>query len=54
MRSPCRLRDLSVRLTTGAYVFHSGMEKWNGNEETAAGVHGFAAAAFPLSLLGDD
>jgi uncharacterized membrane protein YphA (DoxX/SURF4 family) len=43
-----RLRNLPTRLATGAYVLHSGLEKWHGDEKQAAGVHATAAAAFPI------
>ncbi len=43
-----RLRNLPTRLATGAYIFHSGWEKWHGNEEQATGVHGMASGAFPV------
>jgi hypothetical protein len=46
MRIP--LRDLPTRLATGAYILHSGLEKWKGTEEQAQRVHGVAAGAFPL------
>jgi uncharacterized membrane protein YphA (DoxX/SURF4 family) len=36
------------RLATGAFILHSGLEKWNGPSEQAAGVHGMAAGAFPF------
>ncbi|WP_067975027.1 hypothetical protein [Nocardiopsis trehalosi] len=42
-----KARTAPVRLAAGAYILHSGWEKWNGGEEQAAGVHGMAAAAFP-------
>jgi uncharacterized membrane protein YphA (DoxX/SURF4 family) len=42
------LRNLPPRLATGGYVLHSGLEKWNGSEERAKGVHAMAAGAFPL------
>ncbi len=42
------LRDLPTRLATGAYILHSGLEKWHGTEEQARGVHGAAAGAFPF------
>jgi uncharacterized membrane protein YphA (DoxX/SURF4 family) len=41
-------RDLPERLVTGAFVLHSGIEKWTPNEARAAGVHGMAAGAFPV------
>jgi uncharacterized membrane protein YphA (DoxX/SURF4 family) len=43
-----RSRDLPGRFTTGAFILHSGMDKWNGPPEVAAGVHGMAAGAFPF------
>jgi uncharacterized membrane protein YphA (DoxX/SURF4 family) len=42
-----KLRNLPTRLATGAYILHSGIEKWGGGEDTAVGVHGMAAGAFP-------
>jgi uncharacterized membrane protein YphA (DoxX/SURF4 family) len=43
-----RLRNLPTRLATGAYIAHSGLEKFGGGPEQAAGVHAMAAAAFPF------
>ncbi len=43
-----RARDIPTRVATGAFIAHSGWEKWHGNEEQANGVHGMAAAAFPF------
>jgi hypothetical protein len=42
------LRNLPTRLATGAYIAHTGWEKWHGDEDRAAGVHGMAAGAFPV------
>lgn len=42
-----KLRNLPTRLTTGAYIFHTGWEKWNGDEQTAQFLHGSASGAFP-------
>jgi len=42
------LRDVPTRLATGAYILHSGLEKWQGDEERAQALHGFAAGAYPL------
>jgi hypothetical protein len=39
------LRDLPTRLATGAYVLHTGLEKWHGTEDQAKGVQGVAAGA---------
>ncbi len=43
-----KLRNMPTRLASGAYILHAGWEKWHGNEQQAAGVHGVAAAAFPM------
>ncbi|WP_310964271.1 hypothetical protein [Nocardioides terrisoli] len=42
-----KLRNVPLRLATGAYVLHSGWEKWHGNEAQATGLHGMASGAFP-------
>jgi len=42
------LRNLPIRVATGAYILHSGWEKWRGSEERAAGVHALAGTAFPV------
>ena len=43
-----RPRDVPTRLSTGAYVLHSGLGKWKGGADQAKGVHGMAAGAFPF------
>ena len=43
-----KLRTVPARIATGAYVLHSGLEKWSGSEEQANGVHGLATGAFPF------
>lgn len=43
-----RLHNLPTRLATGAFILHSGIEKWSGGEEAAAGVHGMASGAYPF------
>jgi uncharacterized membrane protein YphA (DoxX/SURF4 family) len=48
MRFSMKARTLPGRLATGAYILHSGVEKWQGDEKQAAGVHGMAANAFPF------
>lgn len=42
------LRDIPMRLSTGGYILHTGLEKWNGSEERAKGVHAMASGAFPF------
>src|SRR5664279_3671932 len=46
MRLHFAARDIPVRLVTGAYIAHSGLEKWRGSPEQAQGLHGMAATAF--------
>jgi uncharacterized membrane protein YphA (DoxX/SURF4 family) len=41
------LRDVPTRVATGAFILHSGWQKWTDNS-AAAGVHGMAAGAFPF------
>jgi uncharacterized membrane protein YphA (DoxX/SURF4 family) len=41
-------RNLPGRVATGAFILHSGIEKWNGPVAQAEGVHGMAAGAFPF------
>jgi hypothetical protein len=35
-------RNIPTSLATAAYILHSGVEKWHGGPEQAAGVHGMA------------
>lgn len=42
------LAQLPPRLATGAFILNSGLQKWGGDDETAAGVHGFAAGTYPF------
>ena len=42
-----KLRNVPTRVATGAYILHTGWEKWHADEDRAAGVHGMAAHAFP-------
>ncbi len=37
-----------LRLVTGAFILHSGREKWKSDDARAEGVHGMAAGAFPV------
>lgn len=48
MKLRLKARHVPGRLATGAYILHSGIEKWDGDEERAAGIHGMAARAFPF------
>jgi uncharacterized membrane protein YphA (DoxX/SURF4 family) len=42
------IHTLPTRLATGAFILHSGWDKWHGSEQQAKGVHGAPAAAFPM------
>ena len=42
-----KLRDVPLRAATGAYILHSGLDKWKVDEAHAQQLHGFAAGAFP-------
>lgn len=48
MRLPVKARDLPGRVTTGAYILHSGLDKWRTDETRATALHGIAAGAFPI------
>jgi hypothetical protein len=48
MRFPLAARDVPGRLATGGFILRSGLKKWNGAPEVAAGVHGMASGAFPF------
>ena len=43
-----RLRRAPLRLTTGAFILSAGLDKWTGDEQTAARVHGFATGTYPF------
>jgi hypothetical protein len=43
-----KVRNLPGRISTGAFILHSGLEKLHADEERAAGLHGMASAAFPV------
>jgi uncharacterized membrane protein YphA (DoxX/SURF4 family) len=39
---------LPGRVATGAFILHSGLQKWSAGEEQAAGLHGMAASSYPM------
>ncbi|HEY0535534.1 MAG TPA: hypothetical protein VGD29_28455 [Actinoplanes sp.] len=43
-----RLRHLPGRLTTGVFIVNSGLSKRHVDDQTAAALHGMAAAAYPF------
>lgn len=42
------LGDLPGRIATGGFILHTGLQKWSADEQTAQGIHGMAAGAFPF------
>jgi hypothetical protein len=42
------LSHLPTRLAAGAFILNTGLTKWKGDEQTAAGVHGMAAGTYPF------
>jgi hypothetical protein len=42
------LWQVPLRLGAGAFILNSGLSKRGADAETAAGVHGFAAATYPM------
>jgi hypothetical protein len=47
---PVRLlpSSLAERVATGAFILHTGLDKWNGLPEQAEAVHAMASGAFPF------
>ena len=41
-------REIPGRLAAGAYILHSGIEKWASEEDRAKALHGMAAKAYPF------
>ena len=40
--------NLPLRLTAGAFILNSGLNKWSAGEETATRTHGMAAGTYPF------
>jgi uncharacterized membrane protein YphA (DoxX/SURF4 family) len=43
-----RARDVPTRVSTGAYILHAGLGKWDLDEKRAGGIHAAASGAFPM------
>jgi hypothetical protein len=43
-----KLRRAPLRVTTGAFILSAGLDKWKGDEQTAAQIHGFATGTYPF------
>jgi hypothetical protein len=48
MRLRVKARHIPVRLSSGTFILNSGLEKRTADEQTAAQIHGFASAAYPM------
>jgi hypothetical protein len=48
MKLDLSLRNLPLRLATGAFILNSGLGKRDVPPERAAGLHGMAAGAYPM------
>jgi hypothetical protein len=48
MKIRIRTSDLPGRISTGAYILHSGLEKWGADGAHAQGLDAMAAGAFPF------
>jgi uncharacterized membrane protein YphA (DoxX/SURF4 family) len=48
MRLPLKAGDLPGRIATGAFILHSGWEKWHAGQEQAERTHATAAGAYPF------
>ena len=48
MRLPITLSEIGPRISAGAFILNSGLGKRGADEETAAGLHGFAAGTYPF------
>jgi hypothetical protein len=42
------IAHLPLRVAAGAFILNAGVQKWSGNEQTAAGVHGMATGTYPF------
>jgi hypothetical protein len=48
MRLPITPSEIAPRIATGAFILNSGLGKRRVDDETAAGLHGFAASTYPF------
>ena len=53
MKLPIALREMPPRLSAGAFILHSGLEKRTVDEAHAKALHGMAAGTYPV-LRGQD
>jgi uncharacterized membrane protein YphA (DoxX/SURF4 family) len=43
-----KLSHVPLRVATGAFILHSGLEKWGADEERAKMIHAMAAGTYPV------
>ena len=48
MRLSMTARDVPVRAVTGAFILHSGLDKWHGDDQQAQALHRMASEAYPV------
>ncbi|WP_017612359.1 hypothetical protein [Nocardiopsis salina] len=48
MKPPVEAHQMPARIATGAFILSSGLDKRGADEETAQGLHGMAAGAYPF------
>ena len=48
MPLPITLSEIAPRISAGAFILNSGLGKRGADEQTAAGLHGFAAGTYPV------
>ena len=48
MRLLVRPQHVPARIATGAFIINSGVSKLQADDETAAGIHGFASGTYPF------
>ncbi|HEX8006653.1 MAG TPA: hypothetical protein VF482_09535 [Trebonia sp.] len=48
MRLLVRPQHLPARIATGVFIINSGVSKLQADDETAAGIHGFASGTYPF------
>jgi uncharacterized membrane protein YphA (DoxX/SURF4 family) len=48
MGLPITLSEIAPRISAGAFILNSGLGKRGADEETATGMHGFAAGTYPF------
>lgn len=48
MSLAAKLRRAPGRIVTGVFILNSGLEKFKSDKQTAIGIHGMAASAYPF------